>query len=149
MERGQVTVQEAARRLAITESAVRKRAQRGQLRSEKVTEGKKERLYIYLDKDQDAFPEPFRERYIRSMEDRVQTLEDMVFRQQAIIVSLSQSVQALTAGSEAAETPGEVAEGSERTDEPEESQVDTRQPSVDTEPLATASSEASHGFWHQ
>jgi excisionase family DNA binding protein len=41
LERERVTVQEAARQLGITESAVRKRAQRGQLQSQKVTEGKK------------------------------------------------------------------------------------------------------------
>src|SRR5215213_9045551 len=61
LERERVTVQEAARRLGITESAVRKRAQREQLESQKVTEGKKERLYIFLDSDEDKFPEPFQE----------------------------------------------------------------------------------------
>ncbi len=116
MERERVSVQEAARQLGITESAVRKRAQRGQLRSEKVTEGKKERLYIFLDSDEDKFPEPFRERYIRSLEERVNTLEDEVYRQQAIILSMSETVQALTAGSGASEDPSEVAEGSEPTE---------------------------------
>jgi len=104
LERERVTVQEAARQLGITESAVRKRAQRGQLQSQKVTEGKKERLYIFLDSDQDKFPEPFRERYMRSLEDRVKTLEDEVYRQQAIILSMSQSMQALTGASEARES---------------------------------------------
>jgi DNA-directed RNA polymerase specialized sigma24 family protein len=41
LERERVTVQEAARQLGIPESALRKRAQRGQLQSQKVTEGKK------------------------------------------------------------------------------------------------------------
>ena len=116
MERERVTVQEAARQLGITESAVRKRAQRGQLQSQKVTEGKKERLYIFLDSDQDKFPEPFRERYMRSLEDRVKTLEDEVYRQQAIILSMSQSMQALTGASEAREsheTAEETPEGAE------------------------------------
>jgi hypothetical protein len=70
LERERVTVQEAARRLGITESAVRKRATRRQLRSEKVMEGKRNRLYIFLDTDQDKFQESFRERYVRSMEDQ-------------------------------------------------------------------------------
>jgi predicted ArsR family transcriptional regulator len=113
LERERVTVQEAARQLGITESAVRKRAQRGQLQSQKVTEGKKERLYIFLDSDEDKLPEPFRERYMRSLEDRVRTLEDEVYRQQAIILSMSQSMQALTGASERPETPSEPPEGAE------------------------------------
>ena len=95
MERERVTVQEAARRLGITESAVRKRATRRQLRSEKVTEGKRERLYIYLDRDQDKVPEPFRERYMTSLEHRVRTLEDEVYRQQAIILNMTEAMKAL------------------------------------------------------
>jgi len=125
LERERVSVQEAARQLGITESAVRKRAQRGQLRSEKVTEGKKERLYIFLDTDKDKFPEPFRERYVRSLEERVNTLEDEVYRQQAIILSMSETVQALTTGSGASERPSEVAEGSGPTEEPQASQEAT------------------------
>jgi predicted ArsR family transcriptional regulator len=116
LERERVTVQEAARRLGITESAVRKRAQRGQLRSEKATEGKKERLYIFLDSDEDKFPEPFQERYMRSLEDRVRTLEDEVYRQQAIILSMSQSMQALTGASESRESPETVEEEPERAE---------------------------------
>jgi excisionase family DNA binding protein len=106
LERERVTVQEAAQRLGITESAVRKRASRGQISSEKVTEGKRERLYIFLDPGVDIVQEPFRERYMRSLEDRVRTLEDEVMRQQAIILSMSQSMQALTAPSESPESPG-------------------------------------------
>jgi excisionase family DNA binding protein len=113
LEREHVTVQEAARKLGITESAVRKRAARGQIRSVKVTEGKKQRLYIFLDSDEDKFPEPFQERYMRSLEDRVRTLEDEVYRQQAIILSMSQSMQALTGASEAPEAPSEGPEGTE------------------------------------
>jgi uncharacterized coiled-coil protein SlyX len=79
----------------MTESAVRKRAQRGQLRSEKAMEGKKERLYIFLDPDEDKFPEPFRERYIRSLEHRVNTLEDEVYRQQAILLNMTEAMKAL------------------------------------------------------
>ena len=104
LERERVTVQEAARRLGITESAIRKRASREQIRSVKVTEGKKERLYIFLDSDEDKFPEPFQERYMRSLEDRVRTLEDEVYRQQAIILSMSQSMQALTGAAEPRES---------------------------------------------
>jgi excisionase family DNA binding protein len=121
-ERERITVQEAARRLGITESAVRKRAARGQVRSVKVMEGKKERLYIFLDSDEDKLPETFRERYMRTLEERVRTLEDEVYRQQAIILSMSQSMQALTGASETPEMPSETPEESETQSTTEETQ---------------------------
>jgi predicted ArsR family transcriptional regulator len=121
LERERVTVQEAARQLGITESAVRKRAQRGQLRSEKATEGKKERLYIFLDPDDDKFPELFRERYIRSLEQRVNTLEDEVYRQQAILLNMTEAMKALSpptqeAPSEARESPQTAEQESDRAE---------------------------------
>lgn len=47
-----VTVQEAARRLGVKDDAIRKRIQRGTLRSEKDLEDG--RVYVYLDATQDA-----------------------------------------------------------------------------------------------
>ena len=118
LERERNTVQEAARQLGITESAVRKRAQRGQLRSEKATEGKKERLYIFLGPDEDKFPEKFRDRYIRSLEQRVNTLEDEVYRQQAILLNMTEAMKALSPPPQATppderESPETVEEGRE------------------------------------
>ena len=130
MERERVTVQEAARQLGITESAVRKRAARKQIGSVKVTEGKRERLYIFLDTDQDTVPEPFRERYMKSLEDRVRTLEDEVYRQQAIILSMSQSMQALTGASE---TPSDTPEGEEPRSPGEGPQTATDSPQAGRE----------------
>jgi transposase-like protein len=95
LERERVTVQEAARRLGITESAVRKRATRRQIRSEKATEGKRERLYIFLDTEQDKVPEPVRDRYLTSLEDRVRTLEGEVYRQQVIILNMTEAMKTL------------------------------------------------------
>jgi len=115
LERERVTVQEAARRLGITESAVRKRAQRGQIRSEKAAEGKKERLYIFLDPDEDKFPETFRERYIRSLEQRVNTLEDEVYRQQAILLNMTEAMKALSPPAQ--EEPSEPRESPETVEE--------------------------------
>jgi predicted ArsR family transcriptional regulator len=115
LERERVTVQEAARQLGITESAVRKRAQRGQLRSEKATEGKKERLYIFLGPDEDKFPEKFRDRYIRSLEQRVNTLEDEVYRQQAILLNMTEAMKALSPPSQA--TPPDERESPETVEE--------------------------------
>jgi hypothetical protein len=113
LERERVTVQQAAARLGITESAVRKRVRKGDLRSEKVLEGNRERLYVFLDPDAEPFPEPFREKYMRTLEDRVRTLEDEVMRQQAIILSMSQSVRALTDAPEASQSAEEAQEGAE------------------------------------
>ena len=119
MESERVTVQEAARRLGITESAVRKRAQRGHLQSQKTTEGKKERLYIFLDPDEDKFPESFRERYMNSLEDRVQTLEDEVYRQQAIILNMTEAMKAI---SPPVHEPSEAPEPRESAETVEEQQ---------------------------
>jgi hypothetical protein len=113
LERERVTVQQAAARLRITESAVRKRVRKGNLRSEKVLEGNRERLYVFLDPDAEPFPETFREKYMRSLEDRVRTLEDEVMRQQAIILSMSQSLRALTGAPAAPQGVEEAQEGAE------------------------------------
>jgi hypothetical protein len=113
LERERVTVQQAAARLGVTESAVRKRVRKGDLHSEKVLEGNRERLYVFLDPDADPFPEPFREKYMRSLEDRVKTLEDEVMRQQAIILSMSQSLRALTGAPEASQGVEEAQEEAE------------------------------------
>ena len=113
LERERVTVQQAAARLGITESAVRKRVRKGDLRSEKVVEGNRERVYVFLDPDAEPFPEPFREKYMRGLEDRVRTLEDEVMRQQAIILSMSQSLRALTGAPEAPQGVEEAQEEAE------------------------------------
>jgi hypothetical protein len=113
LERERVTVQQAAARLGVTESAVRKRVRKGDLHSEKVLEGNRERLYVFLDPDAEPFPEPFREKYMRSLEDRVKTLEDEVMRQQAIILSMSQSLRALTGAPESPQSVEEAQEGAE------------------------------------
>ena len=138
MESERVTVQEAARRLGITESAVRKRAQRGHLQSQKTTEGKKERLYIFLDPDEDKFPESFRERYMNSLEDRVQTLEDEVYRQQAIILNMTEAMKAISPpvhepseapeARESPETAEEASEGREPHSATVESQEGVQRP---------------------
>jgi hypothetical protein len=83
------------------------------LRSEKVMEGNRERLYVFLDPDAEPFPEPFREKYMGSLEDRVKTVEDEVMRQQAIILSMSQSLRALTGAPEAPQGVEEAQEEAE------------------------------------
>ena len=133
LERERVTVQEAARRLGITESAVRKRVARKQLPYDEVVDGKRKRLYIFLDKDQDRVPEPFRERYLKSMEDRVRTLEDEVYRQQAIILNMTEAMKTLNPPAqaepvEARESPVSPGPTETPTPPPEEAQTATQRP---------------------
>ena len=97
MERDRVTVQEAAHRLGISESGVRKRVKRDQLVSEKDTDG---RLYVYLDTtgpEADTVPESVPDKYVARLEDENEWLREQVRRQQEIIVQQSISIRALSA----------------------------------------------------
>jgi hypothetical protein len=136
LERERVTVQQAAARLGITESAVRKRARKGDLRSEKVLEGNRERLYVFLDPDAAPFPEPFQEKYMRSLEDRVRTLEDEVMRQQAIILSMSQSLRALTGAPEAPQGVEEAQDEAEPRPSAGGAEQQTTRPSTPSVPTS-------------
>ncbi len=96
MERDRVTVQEAAQRLGISESGVRKRVQREQLDS--TNEGG--RVYIYLDTvvtEADSVPDSVPDKYTASLEDQVEFLRDQVRRQQEIIGQQAISLRALSA----------------------------------------------------
>jgi excisionase family DNA binding protein len=117
--RERVTVREAAARLGITESAVRKRVRKGDLRSEKVMEGNKERLYVFLDRDKEPFLEPFQEKYVRSLENRVKTLEDEVYRQQAIILNMTEAMKVLSPPAQT--SPERPLQGPETAGEPRSS----------------------------
>jgi DNA-binding Lrp family transcriptional regulator len=108
MERDRVTVQEAARRLGITESGVRKRVKRRQLDS--TNEG--ERVYVYLDTvgtEADPVPDSVPDKYTARLEDEVAFLRDQVRRQQEIIGQQAISLRALSAPES---TPGPVQEES-------------------------------------
>ncbi len=96
MERDRVTVQEAARRLGISESGVRKRVKRRQLDS--TNEGG--RVYVYLDSvvlEADPVPDSVPDKYVASLEDQVEFLRDQVRRQQEIIGQQAISLRALSA----------------------------------------------------
>ncbi len=108
MERDRVTVQEAARRLGITESGVRKRVKRRQLDS--TNEGG--RVYVYLDSvvtEADPVPDSVPDKYTARLEDEVAFLRDQVRRQQEIIGQQAISLRALSAPES---TPGPVQEES-------------------------------------
>jgi hypothetical protein len=123
MKRERVTVQEAARRLGITESAVRKRVQRGLFGHDKEADG---RLYVYLD-TQDTGREKVRgssyDMLVRRLENENEFLRRELERKDTILLNMTEAMKALNppaqeASSEARESP----ESSGSTDELGEAQ---------------------------
>jgi hypothetical protein len=115
MERDRVTIWEAARRLGISESGVRKRVKRRQLDS--TNEGG--RVYVYLDTvvtEADPVPDSGPDKYVASLEDQVEFLRDQVRRQQEIIGQQALTMRALTAPGE----PESVAHGQQEEEPPED-----------------------------
>lgn len=122
MDRGRVTIQEAARRLGVSEGAVRKRVTRGTLEHDKAPDG---RVFVYLDSGDrrgvdDVQPggvDPHNSALISRLEGEVEFLRDQVRRQQEIIAQQAVTMRQLSAPSEdapgGAETVEEVHEGSE------------------------------------
>jgi predicted ArsR family transcriptional regulator len=99
MERDRVTIQEAARRLGISESGVRKRVKRRQLDS--TNEGG--RVFVYLDSvvtEADPVPDSVPDKYTASLEDQVEFLRDQVRRQQEIIGQQAVTMRQLSAPAE-------------------------------------------------
>ncbi len=125
MERDRVTVGEAARRLGISESGVRKRVKREQLDSTH-EDG---RVYVYLDSvvtEADSVPDPVPDKYTARLEDEVEFLRDQVRRQQEIIGQQAISLRALSAPEYPApdtETPVQA-----EPEEPPESTEGSRRP---------------------
>ncbi len=102
MERDRVTVQEAAQRLGISESGVRKRVKREQLDST----NEDGRVYVYLDSvvtDADPVPDGVPDKYVASLEDQVEFLRDQVRRQQEIIGQQALTMRQLSAPAESDE----------------------------------------------
>jgi hypothetical protein len=118
-----LTIQEAARRLGISEGAVRKRVTRDSLQHEKDDDG---RIYVYLDAGgrrrvdggQDEGVDPNSNALISRLESEVAFLRDQVQRQQELIAQQAMTMRQLTAASsqeppEEAETIEEEPEGAD------------------------------------
>jgi hypothetical protein len=125
-----LTIQEAARRLGISEGAVRKRVARKTLRHDKEDDG---RVYVYLDSGgrqgvdggQDAGVDPNSNALISQLRDEVAYLRDENRRKDEIIMQQAMTMRQLAAAQpqeespEAAETIEEQTEGAEpRPDAP-------------------------------
>ena len=112
-----LTIQEAARRLGISEGAVRKRVARGTLTHDKEDDG---RVYVYLDAGgrrgvdggQDEGVDPNSNALISRLESEVAFLRDQVQRQQEVIAQ-----QALTMRQLSAASPQEASEDAETVEE--------------------------------
>jgi hypothetical protein len=108
MVRERVTVQEAARRLGITESAVRKRVQRRLLAHDKEQGG---RVFVYLDpaeSERDDVRDKVQDRYVRSLEDQIQFLRRELERKDAILLRMAERIPELEAAPEPRESPREA-----------------------------------------
>ena len=105
-----VTIQEAARKLGVSEGAVRKRVTRRTLSHDKAPDG---RVYVYLDgrttrgvdDGQDAGVDPHNNALISRLENEVEFLRDQVKRQQEIIAQQAVTMRQLSAPPE--EAPGD------------------------------------------
>jgi predicted ArsR family transcriptional regulator len=121
LERERVTVQEAARQLGITESAVRKRVQRGLLAHDKEADG---RLYVYLDtqdKDRDQVRDISYDMLVRRLENENEFLRRELERKDTILLNMTEAMKALSpppqeGSSEARESPETVEEAPERAE---------------------------------
>jgi len=118
LERERVTVQEAARQLGITESAVRKRVQRGLLEHDKEPDG---RLYVYLDTrdmGQDKVRDSSYDMLVRRLENENEFLRRELERKDTIMLNMTEAMKAISPptpeeSSEARESPQTAAEPSE------------------------------------
>jgi hypothetical protein len=134
-----LTIQEAARRLGISEGAVRKRVTRGTIGNDKDDDG---RVYVYLDNrgrqgvdtGQDEGVDPNSNALISRLEGEVEFLRDQVRRQQEIIAQQAVTMRQLTAA-ESQEPP----EDAETVEEP----PDRAEP----RPAAPDPQEGSHRPW--
>ena len=102
-----LTIQEAARRLGVSEGAIRKRVARGTLEHHKDEDG---RIYVYLDAGVDEGADPNSNALISQLRDEVAYLRDENRRKDEIIMQQAMTMRQLTAAptqepSEARESP--------------------------------------------
>ena len=128
-----VTIQEAARRLGVSEGAIRKRVTRNTLHHEKAPDG---RVYVYLDAGdrqgvdvvQDTGVDPHSTALISQLEGEVGFLRDQVRRQQEIIAQQALTMRQLSAPQGTEGSAEEAAETVE--EEPEEAEPRPERPAA-------------------
>ena len=115
VEDKRVTIREAALLLGVSEGAVRKRVDRGTLRSDK---GKDGRVYVYLsdgddggyDNGVDASTTHASNPLISEMRSRIDFLEEELRRKDMILMNMTETMKALTSSPERPETPETTSE---------------------------------------
>ncbi len=134
-----LTVQEAARRLGVSEGAVRKRVTRGTLRHDKAPDG---RVFVYLDSGVDTGVDegvdPNSSALISRLEGEVAYLRDENRRKDEIIMQQAMTMRQLTAGTPreapgGPETGAEASEGAEPRSATGAAQEATERPEADEE----------------
>jgi excisionase family DNA binding protein len=125
-----ITVQEAARRLGVSEGAVRKRVARGTIPHDKGQDG---RVYVHLDTGvdigQDAGVDPHNSALMSQLREEISYLREENRRKDEIIMQQAVTMRQITAAQEPRESPETVAEEPEGPEEPpftEEAQEDAR-----------------------
>ena len=120
-----LTLRQAAARLGVSESAIRKRVERGTLRSDKGPDGKR---YVYLDLAElgadtvadtvaDSSATHERDMLISQMQAEIEYLRDENRRKDEIIMQQAMTMRALTAPQEPSESPeSEASPGPTPTD---------------------------------
>jgi excisionase family DNA binding protein len=129
MQHERLTIQEAAHRLGVSESAVRKRIKRGTLKREKTEDG---RVLVYMEASAPGTEEvrtPERDALISEMQQRLARLEreldvrtEEIRRRDTIIMNMTEAMKALSPPSQEAppderESP-QTAEGEPERAEP-------------------------------
>jgi excisionase family DNA binding protein len=117
-----LTIQEAAHRLGVSESAVRKRIKRGTLKREKTEDG---RVLVYMEPSVPGAEEvrtPERDALISEMQQRLARLEreldvrtEEIRRRDTIIMNMTEAMKALNPPAQ--EAPSEAGESPETVDE--------------------------------
>jgi hypothetical protein len=115
-------VQEASRRLGVTESAVRKRVQRGLLAHDKEPDG---RLYVYLDTQdigRDEVRDSSYDMLVRRLENENEFLRRELERKDTILLNMTEAMKALSPPpqEEARESPEGSSGGAPDTQAPPE-----------------------------
>jgi excisionase family DNA binding protein len=121
-----MTVTEAAEMLGVTQSAIRKRIQRGTIPWDKDAEG---RVYVYVDPSEerpetgdswsrDPVPGQSRDDLLEAYKEQVEFLRQELERKDTIIMSLTQRIPELEAAPEPRESPETVSPEMEGVETP-------------------------------
>jgi hypothetical protein len=114
LARQRLDTRQAAAILGITPNAVRKRASRGQLESEK---GQDDKLYLWLDTGTPPTGQDDRGRLIEFLRHELEVWQDEARRKDHIIAALTERIPAIEAPGEASESPVTASEGAGKGDD--------------------------------